>query len=202
MIMPSRISTTEPAAARVEHQEADAAGADDHLDGDQRAPAIAEAVAQAGDDVGQRAGQGDLPQHARPRGAEAARGARQIARHRFHAEHGVEHHRKQHGVDDDERHGGQAEAEPDQQDRQPGDVADGLEEQQDRPGDAVRPSAGADQDAKRNADRHADGGAGEQTHQAVLQIVRQDALVGQREERLDHLDRSRKERAREDAGLR
>ena len=52
-------------AARIEHQEADAAGADDDLDGDQRAPAVAEAVAQAGDDVGQRAGQHDLPQHAR-----------------------------------------------------------------------------------------------------------------------------------------
>ena len=42
--------------ARIEHQKADPAGADDHLDRDQRAPAIAEAVAQSGNDIGQRAG--------------------------------------------------------------------------------------------------------------------------------------------------
>ena len=67
-------------AARVEHQEADAAGADDDLGGDQRAPAVAKPVAQAGDDVGQRARQHHLPQHARSRCAEAQRGAVQIRR--------------------------------------------------------------------------------------------------------------------------
>ena len=57
-------------ATRIEHHEADAAGADDDLDCDQRAPAVAEPVAQAGDDVGQRAGQRHFPKHARARRAE------------------------------------------------------------------------------------------------------------------------------------
>ena len=65
-------------AARIEHQEADAAGADDDLGCDQRAPAVAEPVAQAGDDVGQRARQHHFPKHARARGAETA--ARRDAR--------------------------------------------------------------------------------------------------------------------------
>ena len=75
-IMPEHDLDHRAGAARVEHQEADAAGADDDLGGDQRAPAVAEAVAQAGDDVRQRAGQHHLPERcarATRRGVSAAR---------------------------------------------------------------------------------------------------------------------------------
>src|SRR5207244_4200455 len=57
-------------ATRIEHEEADAAGADDDLGRDERAPAIAEPVAQAGHDVGKRARQHHFPEHADARGAE------------------------------------------------------------------------------------------------------------------------------------
>ena len=88
-------------------------------------------------------------------------------------------------------------AEPDHQDRQPRDIADGLEEQQQRPQRRVRALAHADQDAERNAERDAPERAHRQPHHAVLQVFRQDALVGERAERLHHLPGSRQEHARE-----
>jgi hypothetical protein len=92
----------------------------------------------------------------------------QFERHRTHAEHRVQHHRKQHGVDDDEDHRREAEAEPDQQDRQPRDVADGLEEQQHRPQRAMCAVAQPHEQPERNAQCQARCGAGREADHAVF----------------------------------
>jgi hypothetical protein len=60
----------------------------------------------------------------------------------------------------------------------------------------------ADQDAEWNAERHADRCAGDQADQAVLQIIRQDAFIGKRDERAHHVVRTRKKGAGKHAGFR
>ncbi len=126
----------------------------------------------------------------RQRGAPSESAARiSSGGNRADAERRVEHHGEDHRVDDDEGHRAEAEAEPDQQERQPGDVADGLKEQEDRPERLPRDRAQPDQQAERDADQDADRDACGQPADAVLEIGRQDALVGERQEGLQHVGR-------------
>src|SRR5690606_33827406 len=84
-----------------------------------------------------------------------------------------------------------------EQDRQPGDVADGLEEQQDRPGELVRAAVQPDEDAERDRDRHARRRTYREAAKAVGEIIAENALVGELPRLLDDIERTWKEDLRE-----
>ncbi len=89
----------------------------EHFDRDQNAPCLRQAEPKAGDDVGQRAGQDDVPKQPAIVGAHGLRRTQPDLLHRFHAGPGIVDDRKS-GNESDQRNGGNvAGAEPQQEKR-------------------------------------------------------------------------------------
>ena len=103
--------------------------------------ACAEAEPQAGQDVGQRAGQDDMAEQAAVVGAHRLRRAQPDFLHRLHAGPGVEDDRE-HRDEGDQQHGGDvAEPEPQQEQRRIGEAGDRRADADQRQRRCPRPGA-------------------------------------------------------------
>ena len=98
---------------------------------------------------------------------------------RPHPQDRIEHDREKDCVDDDEGHGGQPEAEPDEEDGQPRNVSHRLEEDDQRPEEPLAKRAQPHQQAEGDADPGAHSRPHSQPDDAVAQILWQDPLVDQ-----------------------
>ena len=166
--------------ARAEDHPAEAPGhGGEHLHRDQNAPGLRQAEPQAGEDVGQRAGQDHVAEQPPVVGAHGLRRAHPDFLHRLHAGPAVEDDRKRRH-EADQQHGGEiAEPEPEQEQRRIGEAGDRRADAHQRQENILGPPRASHQHADGHAEHAGERKAGEQADHGLDGVMRQDAGDGE-----------------------
>jgi hypothetical protein len=135
--------------------------------------------AKAGDDVGQHRGQDHLAQQLQPRRAQRQGRVHEHLRDRPHADQRVVEHREEDDIGQRDQDRLEPVAEPDDEDRDPGDLDDREQEIDRRRQRPVGKAADPDREATGDAEHGADRDAARVAPDAVDEIDRQDPLRDQ-----------------------
>ena len=174
----------------------------EHFDPDQDAPRLGEPEPQAGENVGQRAGQDDVAEQPSIVGPHGLRGPHPDFLDGLHAGPGVEDDRKRRH-EADQQHGRQvAETEPQQEQRRIGEPRDRRPDADQRQENVFGKSPPAHGDAERDAGDRGEREAARQAQDGVEGVVRKNARDGEPNEGRDHILDRRKQSLRKNSGMR
>src|SRR5215470_12195026 len=156
--------------ARVKDEEADARVGRDHLSGDEEEQSRARAELEPGEDHGQGRGQDDLADDAPPPRPEGDGSAHEERVRLAHSRVGVDGHGEEDAEGDDGDLGRLPEAEPEDEQREEGDLGDGEGRRDERLAHRLRAREESRDDAYRHARPRAQGEAQQQAAQARPQM--------------------------------
>src|SRR5215510_4742568 len=143
------------------------AGGRDHLAADDRDPGAGEGLAKPRDDERQRARQHHLPEHGAVAGAHRLGRPHPDAIHRLHAGPGVENDRNARRV---------AQAEPEDEERHPGERGDGAQHAHERQRERLGPPEATHEHTDGHADRHRQRQADDDPEHRVADVHEQRAV--------------------------